>query len=101
MKQKTKQPMYPSEPTEPIVCTQCGVIDDYSTEPKSNQLTARCNSCKAFFKNISYAPAKFYVGKYKGTLIADCIDKQYMIWYAEIVAKGKLKKDILKRISEL
>ena len=85
---------------EKIIC-KCGAVDMYHTIMDNKQLKAICDVCNSWIKNISYAEPQFYVGKYKGVLIKDCTDKNYMIWFAEKAAKGKIKEAIIKRISEL
>ena len=68
---------------ETIVCKQCGSIDDYSTEMKSNQNVATCNGCGAFIKNIAYNPPALYFGKYNGKAIKDYFTHEevnYLHW---------------------
>lgn len=63
-----------------ITCHNCGSIDDFSTEQKSNNLVATCNSCGKFIKNIPTEKPAFYVGKYKGKQIDDIDDISYLQW---------------------
>ena len=56
---------------EDIICRQCGSVNDYKTEMKSNQNVATCNGCGSFIKNIPYQLPSLYFGKYKGKSIKD------------------------------
>jgi uncharacterized protein (DUF3820 family) len=87
---------------EQIVCKKCGVENDYSTQLKNGQNVATCNNCQSFIKNIAYQPPKFYFGKYKGTLIADCFDLKYLTWFlAETNPKANIKTAVIERINLL
>ena len=87
---------------EKIVCKKCGAEDDYSTQLKNGQNVATCNNCQSFIKNISYSKPKFYFGQYKGTLIADCIDLSYLIWFLEKTnPKANIKTACIERIETL
>lgn len=86
---------------ENIKCQHCGKESDYEIIVKGVQHTCWCKDCGCFIKNIGYAEPAFYVGKYKGTLIADCTDRDYLIWFGENVAKNKIKEAVMKRIAEL
>lgn len=88
---------------EQIVCQQCGSVGDYRTELKANQLTAWCNSCGGFLKNIAQNKPKFYIGKYKGEFIHDVTDLQYLRWFKENIKKqpAAMRKALTDRISEL
>ena len=81
-----------------IICKNCGSVDDYSTEMKSNQNVATCNGCGKFIKNMPQGkPMLFHFGKYKGTRIDECPDYQYLIW---IMTKCQLKKNVMDAIAK-
>jgi uncharacterized protein (DUF3820 family) len=87
---------------EHIVCKKCGAENDYSTQLKNGQNVATCNKCQSFIKNISYQPAKFYFGKYKGTEIASCLDLEYLKWFAENTnPKANIKYACYLQISKI
>lgn len=71
-----------------IVCKNCGSVDDYRIEKKSNQQCAYCNGCDKFIKNIPYrSQTIIYFGKYKGTDINEITDVPYMQWMYDNVSK--------------
>lgn len=87
---------------EDIVCNKCGVVNYYRTEFRSGQQCAFCIPCGSFIKNIAYQPARFYVGKLKGTNIADCSDLSYLKWFYENVkTKGNTRKALEYQIQKL
>lgn len=67
-----------------ITCQHCGNINDYRTIQKSNQLTAWCNGCDKFIKNIPQGkPAQIFFGKYKDRFIDSLTAKdevEYLQW---------------------
>lgn len=66
-----------------ITCRNCGSIDDYSTEQKSNNLVATCNTCGKYIQNIPHDKPRMYVGKYKGQAIEEIDDVGYLEWALE------------------
>lgn len=88
---------------EEIVCKNCGLVDDYSTEMKSGQNVATCNGCGNYIKNLPQGnPPQIYIGKYKGQFLHDITDTEYLIWaYKNWTMNPKMKNDILNRITEL
>jgi hypothetical protein len=56
-----------------IVCQKCGVINDVTVTPKSNQWVATCNACGSFIKNVPHPDSEIAIwfGKYRGKLIKD------------------------------
>lgn len=82
---------------EQIKCTKCGAVDKFYTEVKANNNVARCSECDAFIKNIPYEQPKFYVGKYKGKLISEIEDMNYLKW---ALREMKLSESIRKAISD-
>jgi hypothetical protein len=72
---------------ETLICPKCGHNEHY-TELKSNQNVARCLKCDAFIKNIPYEQPKLYVGKYKGKLISEIEDVEYLKWALKTLTLG-------------
>jgi hypothetical protein len=88
---------------EQIVCQQCGSVGDYRTELRANQLTAWCNSCNGFLKNLAQGKPRFFIGKYKGDFIHEVTDLSYLKWFQENIKKQNagMRKALTDRISEL
>lgn len=88
---------------EPIICKNCGSVDDYTVRISGNQCPAYCNSCGKWIKNIPYDVPRMYVGKYKGTPIHEITDLSYLEWAVENMTalKNQDKKNIRFRILEL
>lgn len=88
---------------EQIVCQHCGSVDDFKTELKSNQLTAYCNACGTFIKNLPQGKPKFYIGKYKGCFVHEVDDLKYLQWFSDNIEKksAALRGALADRISEL
>lgn len=87
---------------ETLGCKSCGLIDVPRLEMRGNQQCAFCSGCGAFIKNIPYRPATFYIGKYKGQKIADCVDGHYLDWFLNNTRMTPfIKKAVQDRISEL
>jgi hypothetical protein len=87
-----------------IVCKECGNVNDYRTEMKANNKVAYCNGCGNFIKNIPYeTEPKMYFGKYKGQLLRDITDREYLHWllYKCENVKPKQRSDIERRHNEL
>lgn len=86
-----------------LTCKNCGSIDDYSTEQKSNNLVATCNSCGKFIKNIAHEKPKFYVGKYKGIDIESIEDLSYLQWAHDNMSSlnNRSKTAVKDRINHL
>jgi hypothetical protein len=82
-----------------IICQHCGSINDYSSIMKSNQLTAWCNGCDKFIKNISQGKTpQLYFGKYIGREIASMTSAEelrYLKWLSDQpMCKNLLKSQI-------
>lgn len=90
-------------PRKQVVCTNCGLVDDYSTELKANNLVAHCNGCGKFITNIPYQVPMFYFGKYKGIPIASIEDLSYLQWAIKNIEKlsAHVREAIEHRISSL
>lgn len=69
-----------------IVCNSCGLIDQYTTEQKSNNLVATC-TCGAYIKNLPQDKPKFYFGKYNGKAVDEVDDLGYLEWYLRDIKK--------------
>lgn len=63
-----------------IVCKNCGSVDDYSTEKKSHNVVATCNTCGKFIKNIPYDKPRMHFGKYRDAAIEEINDLSYLQW---------------------
>jgi hypothetical protein len=86
---------------ETLFCPNCKIEEEYYTELKSNQNTARCMTCNTFIKNIPYEDPKFYVGKYKGQKVADIEDMGYLKWaLKEMRLSASTRKAIEARIAQ-
>jgi len=85
------------------VCQQCGCVDDFYTVQKSNQLTAWCNGCGGFIKNMPQGKPRFFIGKYKGQFIHEVTDLGYLKWFKDSIKKQSegQRKALTDRISEL
>ena len=88
-----------------IVCKRCGLVNDYSTRlnPNNNGLAAICNGCQCHIKFIPQdKPAEFFIGKYKGSKVSSCNDKDYLKWFlGNTKPNEKTKKAVEHRIKEL
>lgn len=66
---------------EDVVCVRCSTINEYHTEVSGPHVKAICDNCGRYIKFLSQEkPKRFYFGKYKGDLIAECSDKNYLKW---------------------
>lgn len=82
-----------------IICNSCGPTTDYRTELKSNQLTAYCNKCGAYIKNLPQGEPAFHVGKYKGKKVSEIEDMGYLKWtLKEMRLAANMRKAIQKQI---
>lgn len=85
-----------------VICRQCGCINEYYTEQKANNLVAYCNHCKSFIKNIPHAKPALHFGKYKGTLVEEVQDGQYLNWVlANIKLTESYRTAIANRLNYL
>lgn len=85
-----------------ITCFKCGLIDDYRTEKKANNLVAYCNGCDSYIKNIPYATPTLHFGKYKGSEIKDIEDVGYLQWVINNVKLSEvIRHAVNERISSL
>jgi uncharacterized protein (DUF3820 family) len=88
-----------------IVCKWCGLLNDYNTvlNPANNGLAAICNGCGRHIKFLPQnKPVQFYIGKYKGTKVSSCDDKDYLKWFlANTNPNDKVKQAVQHRIKEL
>ena len=75
-----------------ITCQHCGNMNDYRTIMKSNQLTAWCNGCDSFIKNIPQGkPPQIFFGKYKDRLISSLTSKEEIEYLQWLVAQKRCK----------
>jgi hypothetical protein len=63
------------------ICKQCGLVNNFIVKQNGPHITAYCNGCGAYIKNLpQQQEPKFYFGKYKGKLIKEVEDKNYLEW---------------------
>ena len=85
-----------------LVCRNCGAVNSYSTELKSNQLVATCDECNSYIKNIPYNEPTFYFGKYKGFAVCEIDDVNYLEWALFKTKPSKRMREALEsRIKQL
>lgn len=85
-----------------IICKNCGSIDDYRIGKKANNLVAYCNGCDQFIQNLPYSPPSLHFGKYKGCIIQNIHDLDYLQWVINNVRLSDLNKAaVLKQINSL
>jgi len=87
-----------------LICVHCGVLNEYKTVMKSNQLTAYCNCCGSYIKNIPHSIPALHFGKYKGRTIETMKEKDevsYLHWLlkSEIKLSNPLKEEITKQLN--
>jgi len=88
-----------------IICTHCGVLNEYKTIMKNNQNTAWCTCCGSYIKNIPYSNENvLHFGKYKGRKIKSMLHKDeanYLHWLlkSEIKLSSSLKESIIKHLN--
>jgi uncharacterized protein (DUF3820 family) len=67
-----------------VSCQKCGSLNDYHTIQKHLHLTAYCNQCKSYIKNLPQGnPYVMPFGKFKGVLLSDMVSKDqvdYLQW---------------------
>lgn len=90
---------------EDVVCHQCGSINDFIITKPSIHYKATCR-CGAYITNISEnKPSYFFFGKYKDRSVKSMHTNeeiQYLQWgINQNIFKGKLKKDVMERLSEI
>lgn len=83
--------------TAKLYCEHCNSEQSYNIIEKSGQKTAWCDTCQSFIKNIAYAPAQFFFGKYKGKLIEDVHDPEYMKWFLTNIKGNKRIKEAIEK----
>lgn len=79
-----------------VKCKHCGSVDSYTTELKSNNYVAHCKECGMYMGNIPHSEItkvkkewSFYFGKYNGTKLNDCNDRNYLLWLLKNMEKIK------------
>ncbi len=86
----------------PVICKNCGLIGEYRTEKKENNLIAFCKGCNHFIQNLPYSPPSLHFGKYKGCIIQNIEDLGYLEWVLNNVRLSELNKAaVLKQINSL
>ena len=80
---------------EDIICKGCGVINSFSTIQKGGQLLAYCAECGSYIKHLPQGEPKLYIGKYKGKLISEITDLQYLEWCIKTVRLSPHSKNVI------
>lgn len=90
---------------EEIICTKCGLINDYRTEPAGPHTKAICNGCNRYIKFITKENKIqiLYFGKYSQTAVKDVSDLNYLEWLIKnhTSLKPNLKEAIENQIVKL
>ena len=86
-----------------IRCPNCGALNEYTISQKTNQNVCICSSCNIFLGNkpkneneIDISVIKIPFGKYKGELVVNITDLNYLKWMKE---NCKLSSGLLKAIN--
>jgi len=84
-----------------MVKCKCG-SEKYHTEQNGIHLEAICDDCGSHIKFIPQKPPQLYIGKYKGKLISEIQDLQYLEWYlGNVRCSATLKQAIVDRIESI
>ncbi len=90
---------------EEIICSKCGLINEYRTVPSGPHLKAICNGCDRYIKFISKPKNEvvIYFGKYSQTAVKDIMDRNYLHWLYENhkTLKPRLREAIKIQIDKL
>lgn len=82
---------------EMLYCKNCDRKVLPYTILKGNNNVARCTNCNTHLGNIGYAEPALHFGKYKGTLIKDVEDVDYLQW---VLRKVKISPRLRNAINE-
>jgi len=68
-----------------VICTSCGLVNDYTITEKSNQRVCTCNGCGRFLGNkpkdtYDVTQIRMPFGKYRGEVIHTVNDLPYFRW---------------------
>jgi hypothetical protein len=93
---------------ETLFCKKCNSEQEYYDVPNPPHISAYCGSCDSFIKYVPKNGTKIntdimiHFGKYKGTKIKDCIDKNYIAWVIGNVELKPYQKAVFEtRLKEL
>lgn len=88
---------------EDLICTKCGLVNDYTLTRKANNDVATCNGCGAWIKNKPYALPAIPFGKYKNIPIESIQDLRYLEWALKNLTdlKDKIKTAIRNQVTRL
>ena len=82
-----------------IICNQCRLVNQYEVKVNGPHVTAYCSKCGGYIKNLpQLQEPKMYVGKYKGWLIKDIQERDYLEW--ALLNIDSLKENQRKAIRE-
>jgi len=88
-----------------LICSKCSLINDYTIIEKSNQLVCICNGCGNFLgnkpkDNYNLKNVRLPFGKYKGELVQQMTDLNYLRWlYDNTRLTGSLKASVKFKIN--
>lgn len=64
-----------------IVCTNCGNVNDYYTQPANMHVKAICNGCHRYIKMLPQGKEpEIHFGKYKGRKLASLTSREELSW---------------------
>ena len=91
-----------------LFCKKCNSEQEYYDTPNPPHVGAYCGFCDSWIKWLPQqvkhpTNVVLYFGKYKGTIIKDCTDTNYMQWIINNVddLKPNIELALLLRIKEL
>ncbi len=68
-----------------VICSGCGLVEDYTITQKGHQRVVTCNGCNKFLGNkpkdsYDVKSIRMPFGKYKDQIIAQVNDVEYFRW---------------------
>jgi len=68
-----------------VICSGCGLVENYKITQKGHQRVATCNGCGKFLGNkpkdeYNVKQIKMPFGKYQGQIISQVNDVEYFRW---------------------
>lgn len=88
--------------TPSVVCTSCGLVNEYTTRKNGPHTEAICKGCDKHIKFLPSAIPALYVGKYKGKPISDIEDLNYLQWALQALKlSGHVRQAITDQVRKL